>query len=188
MTGRTGFGDYRARDLRELWGYLLVGEPGQDLVPFPFGVGGQLVEVACCVLANPRGLGACVLGPRVGGRGALIGLRGRREGLVASVVRGAHEHLSCSDSLRRLGLGLLDSFPGLSWCVRDPGVSVAYRGGSLGPGLLDSGGLVCLGRADRAVRVFPGDGTGRRNRRHGQRVMMHWHNRPHVSGARCGPP
>ena len=56
-----------------------VGEPGEDLVALPLVVGAHLVEFARGVFAGPRGLCACVLGPRVGGRGALVGLRGLRE-------------------------------------------------------------------------------------------------------------
>jgi hypothetical protein len=56
-------------------------------------VGAYLVEFPRGVFPGPRGLCACVLGPRVGGRGALIGLRGLREGLVASVIGAADEGL-----------------------------------------------------------------------------------------------
>jgi hypothetical protein len=63
-----------------------VGEPGEDLVPFPFVVGADLAEFPCGVFPGPRGLCACVFGACVRGRGALVGLRGLREGLVAGVL------------------------------------------------------------------------------------------------------
>ena len=71
-----------------------VVEPGEDLVPFPLGVGAQLAGLAGGVFPGPRGFGACVLCPGFGGRGALVSLRGLSRGLVASVVGGADEGLS----------------------------------------------------------------------------------------------
>jgi hypothetical protein len=61
-----------------------VVKPGEDLVPFPLGVGTQLLELAGRVLSGPRGLGAC----GVGGC-ALVSLRGLRERLVPGVIGGA---------------------------------------------------------------------------------------------------
>ena len=78
-----------------------VGEPGEDLVPLPLVVGAYLAELTRGVGPGPRGFCACVLGPRVGGRGALVGLRGLREGLVPGVIGGADKGLG-------LGPGLLD--------------------------------------------------------------------------------
>ena len=65
-----------------------VVKPGEDLVPFPPGVGAQLLKLVRGVLSGPRGLCACVLGPCFGVGGALTGLRGLRDGLAASVVSG----------------------------------------------------------------------------------------------------
>jgi hypothetical protein len=45
-----------------------VGEPGEDLVSFPLGVGPQLHELARGVFTDPRGLCAGVLG----GGGTLV--------------------------------------------------------------------------------------------------------------------
>src|SRR5439155_13944103 len=127
-----------------------VGEPGEDLVALPFGVGAQLAGLAGGVFTNPGGLCACVLGPCLGGGGALVSLRGPCEGLVASVVSGADEGL-------RLGHGPLDRLP----CLR-LGAACALRGFS------DGGGLVRLGCGDPLVSVgarsadgfigFPPDG------------------------------
>ena len=118
-----------------------VGEPGEDLLPLPLVVGAHLVEFPRGVFACPRGLGACVLGPRLGGRGALVGLRGLREGLVPGVTGGAHEGLG-------LGPGLLDRLLRLRL-----GAARALLGGG------DALGLASASRLrDRAVPVFLGDG------------------------------
>jgi len=66
-----------------------VVEPGEDLVPFPLGVGAQLLELAGRVLSGPRGLGACGVGACLGGGCALVSLRGLRERLVPGVIGGA---------------------------------------------------------------------------------------------------
>ena len=98
------------------------------------------LELARCVFAGPRGLRACVLGPRVGGRGALVSLRGLREGLVAGVIGGADEGLG-------LGPGLLDRL-----------LRLRLRAARALLGRGDAFGLVRLGLLDRAVPVFLGDG------------------------------
>ncbi len=67
----------------------LAGQPGEDLVPFPLGVGAQLLELAGRVLSGPRGLGACGVGACLGGGCALVSLRGLRERLVPGVIGGA---------------------------------------------------------------------------------------------------
>jgi hypothetical protein len=82
----------------------------------------------------------CVLGPRVGGRGALVGLRGLREGLVARVTGGADKRLS-------LGPHLVDRLLRLR---------LRTARALLGRG--DAFGLVRLGPRDRAVAVLLGDG------------------------------
>jgi hypothetical protein len=51
-----------------------VVKPGEDLVPFPLGVGAQPLELAGRVLTGPRGLGARVLGACLGGADAGPGL------------------------------------------------------------------------------------------------------------------
>ena len=66
-----------------------VVKPGENLVPFPPGVGAQLLELAGRVLAGPRGLGACGVGACLGGGCALVSLRGLRERLVPGVIGGA---------------------------------------------------------------------------------------------------
>ena len=66
-----------------------VVKPGEDLVPFPPGVGAQLLKLAGRVLSGPRGLGACGVGACLGGGGALVSLRGLRERLVPGVIGGA---------------------------------------------------------------------------------------------------
>ena len=81
-----------------------VGEPGQDLVPFPLGVAAQLLNLACGVFTGPRRLCAGVIGAGLGGGGALAVLRGLRERLVPGVTGGPDEALG-------LGLGLRDRLP-----------------------------------------------------------------------------
>jgi hypothetical protein len=120
-----------------------VVEPGEDLVPFPLRVGAQLVGVTGGVFPDSRGFCAGVLGPGVGGRSALVCLRGLREGLVACVPGGVN---------LRLGL-----------CACTPDCLLRLRLGAAGAllGRRDRGGLVRLGRCDRAVPVFLGDGDAR---------------------------
>jgi len=78
-----------------------VAEPSEDLVPFPLRVGAQLAGLAGGVFPGPGGFRACVLGACLGGGGALVRLRGLREGLVASVPGRA-------DPRVRVGLRALD--------------------------------------------------------------------------------
>ena len=105
-------------------------EPGEDLLSLPLVVGAQLVEFTCGGGAGSRGFCACVLRPRVGGRGALIGLRGLREGLVAGVTGGAD---------KRLGLGLV----GLGPCDRAVAVFLGDGDARLGflADLVELGGV-----------------------------------------------
>ena len=112
-----------------------VGEPGEDLVPLPVGVGAQLVELASGVFPSPRSLRACVLGPGRGRGRALPGLLSIGAGLVAGGLGGADEGLG-------LGPGLVDRLPRL-----------LGRAVGAGLGLGDAGGLVRPGPGDRLVAL-----------------------------------
>ena len=114
-----------------------TGEPGKDLVAFPPGVSALLPGLAGGVFPGPCGFCPRIIGAGAGGRGALAGLPGLREGLVACAAGSAD---LCPGPGSRPGDRLLRSLPGL----RDTGLSGAHRGVG-----------VCLGAPDRLACLGP---------------------------------
>ena len=68
-----------------------VGQAAGDLLPFPGGVGADLVQVTRGGLADPGGLGPGILGLGPGRSRALPGLLGLGAGLVAGGLGGPDE-------------------------------------------------------------------------------------------------
>ena len=131
----------------------LPGCVGTEPLQFGGGTGAQLPDLACRVLAGPRGLRACVLGtglgrggPLPGGPGGLLMLARQLPRLVALGLGGADQSVS-------VGTGPLDRLPRFGGRpIRslarggDGGVLVrlglSHRGVPLGGGLVDAG--LCL--------------------------------------------
>ena len=113
LAGRAGaelpeFGGMRSDHLGQTAGR--TGEPGKDLVAFPPGVSALLPGLAGGVFPGPCGFCPRIIGAGAGGRGALAGLPGLREGLVACAAGSAD---LCPGPGSRPGDRLLRSLPGL---------------------------------------------------------------------------
>jgi hypothetical protein len=111
-----------------------------------FQRGAQFLALTRGVFSGPRGFCACVLGACVGGRSALVGLRGLRKRLVLGVVRGADLRLGfgpCTpDRFLRLRLGAPHAL-----------ISLGPRGGLVRFGALHCGVTLCVSLADGFVAL-----------------------------------
>jgi hypothetical protein len=135
-----------------------------DLLPFPGGVGADLVQVARGGLADPGILGPGILGPGPGRGRALPGLLGVGAGLVAGGLGGPDEVLGLGPCLVGFLTCLLDLAIGAGLRLGDAGgqgglglgdrlVPLGLSGADLaGGGLADPGGLgVGLGPGQRGL-------------------------------------
>ncbi len=120
-----------------------VGEPGEDLVPFPLGVGTQLVKFAGRVFANPRGLRACIFCACAGGRSALVRTLGGLPVLLGLLARPVPVGLGGADEGLGIGAYLAGQLLGLPLGFGDPGLGGIDCG--VGVGLCSPDRLVGAG-------------------------------------------